>query len=116
MGTTLLKFIYIQLYHGELSQRYGHAPTDECPLCHKLDSCTHIAGECPDHEALRINRHNAACQLVHATIHKIAKGGGALHTAPELVLVAADTSSQPQTTGETLELLSPHPRYSVNHP
>ena len=43
--------------------RYGHAPTDERPLCHMPDSCTHIAGEFPDHDALRISRHNAACQL-----------------------------------------------------
>jgi hypothetical protein len=43
-GTTLLKFIHEQLYNGKLAQRYGHAPTDECPFCHKPDSCTHIAG------------------------------------------------------------------------
>jgi len=66
-GTTLLKFIYGQLYNDKLAMRYGHAPTNECPLCH-------IAGECPDHEALRISRHNAACQLIHAAIHKAAKG------------------------------------------
>ena len=44
-GTSLLKFIYGQLYNGTLVMRYGHAPTDECPLCHMPDSCTHIAGE-----------------------------------------------------------------------
>ena len=70
------------------------------------DSCTHIAGECPVHEALRISRHNAACQLVHAAIRKTAKGGGSLHSAPDLVLVMADTGTQPMTTGESLESLS----------
>ena len=33
-GSTLLKFIYGQLYNDKLANRYGHAPTDECPLCH----------------------------------------------------------------------------------
>jgi len=61
VGTTLLKFIYGQLYDGKLALRYGHAPTDECMLCHIPDSCTHIAGECPDHEALRNSHHNTAC-------------------------------------------------------
>jgi hypothetical protein len=75
-GTTLLKFIYGHLYNGKLAKRYGHAFTDECPLCHKPDSCTHIAGECKDHEALRIAMHNAACQLIHAAIRKTSKGGG----------------------------------------
>jgi hypothetical protein len=83
-GTSLLKFIYGQLYNGKLAMRYGHAPTDECPLCHMPDSCTYIDGEYPDHEALRITRHNAACQLIHAAIRKTAKEGGALHSAPDL--------------------------------
>ncbi len=42
-GTNLLKFIHGQLYNGKLAKRYGHAPTDECHLCHRPDSCTHIA-------------------------------------------------------------------------
>jgi hypothetical protein len=71
------------------------------------DFCTHIAGECPDHEALRISRHNAACQLVHATSRKTAKGRGALHSAPDLVLVMADAGTQPMTTGDHIESLSP---------
>jgi hypothetical protein len=87
--------------------RYGHAPTDECPLYHMLDSCTHIAGECPDHEALRISRHNAACQLIHAAIRKTSKGGGALHSAPDLVLVTADIVTQAMTTGDSIESISP---------
>ena len=73
-GTSLLKFIYGQLYNGKLAMRYGHALTDECPLCQMPDSCTHISEECPDHEAMRISRHNAACQLIHAAIRKTAKG------------------------------------------
>ena len=60
-GTALLNFLYGQLYNDKLAMRYGHTPTNECPLCHMPDSCTHIAGECHDHEALRISRHNAAC-------------------------------------------------------
>ena len=89
-GTTLIQFLYGQLYNGKLDMRYGHAPTDECPLCQMPDSCTHLAGECPDHEALRISRHNAACQFVHPAICKTAKGGGAFHSAPYLILVMAD--------------------------
>ena len=79
--------------------RYGHAPSDECPLYHMPEFCTHFAGECPDHEALRTNRHNAACQLVHAAARKTAKGGEALHSAPSLDLVMADTGTQPMPTG-----------------
>jgi hypothetical protein len=94
-GAILLKFIYGQLYSGRLAMRYVYAPTDECPLCYLPDSCTHIAGECPHHEALRISHHTAACQLVHATIRKTAKGGAALHSAPALVLVMADTVHNP---------------------
>ncbi len=67
-GTILLQFIYGQLYNGKLPMRYGHAPTDECPLCRKTDSCTYIAGEGPFHKALTINHHNAAHQLIHAAI------------------------------------------------
>jgi hypothetical protein len=71
------------------------------------DSCTHIAGECPDHESLRISRHNAACQLVHAAIRKTAIGGAALHSAPDLILVMADTCVQSMTTGDSIETFSP---------
>jgi len=60
-GTTLFEFIYGQHYNGKIAKRDGHALTDECPLCHKPDSWTHVAGECPGHEALRIGRHNASC-------------------------------------------------------
>ncbi len=76
-GISLLKLIYGQLYTGKLVMRYGHALTYECPFCHMPDSCTHIAGECPNHEAMRISRHNAVCQLIHAAISKTSKGGGA---------------------------------------
>ncbi len=75
-GIFLHNFIYGQFYNGKLAKRYGHALTNECPLCHMPDSCTHIAGECPEHEALRLSRHDAACQLIHAAIRKTAKGGG----------------------------------------
>ncbi len=71
------------------------------------DSCTHIAGEFPDHKAMRISRHNVACQLIHAAIRKTTKGGGALHSASDLVLVMADTGTQPITTGDSIESLFP---------
>jgi len=55
-----LNFIYSQLYNSKLVKRYGHAPTDACRRYYKPDSCTHIAGKCPNRETLRINRHSAA--------------------------------------------------------
>jgi hypothetical protein len=70
------------------------------------DLCTHIAEEYPDHEALRISRHNVACQLIHAAIRTTSKEGGALHSAPDLVLVMADLGTQPMTTGDSLKSLS----------
>jgi hypothetical protein len=91
-GTTLLKFVYGQLYNNKIAKRYGHAPTDDCPLCGRPDSCTHIIGECKYHKHLAISQHNAACQLVHAAIRDSAKGGGALYSAEDLRLVAADTN------------------------
>ena len=115
-GTSLLKFIYGQLYIGTLAMRYGHAPTNEYPpLYHMPDSCTHIAGECPDNEALRISRHNAAYQLIHAAIRKTTMGGGAPHSAPDLVLVTADTGTQPMTPGEDIRSLSPTPEEHTLH-
>ena len=66
------------------------------------ESCTHIDGECPDHEALRISRHNTACQLIRAATRKAAKGGGALHSAPDLVLVMTDSGTQPMITGDSI--------------
>ena len=121
-GSTLLKFVYGQLYNGKLAKLYGHAPTDECPLCHLLDSCTHIAGECKFHKNLSISRHNAAWQLIHAAIRKSAKGGGALYRADDLRLVAADAGTQHQTSLETLAYLisplpdDPHPQGGQHPP
>ena len=71
------------------------------------DSCTHIARECPDHEAMRISRHIAAYQLVYAAIRKTAKGDGDLHSALDLILVIADIGVQSMTTRDTIESLSP---------
>jgi len=88
-----------------LALRYGHAKTYEWPLCHMPDSCIHFAGECPDHKALLISRYNAACQLIHAAIRSTTKRGGALHSAPDLVLVMADAGTQPMTTGDSIESL-----------
>ena len=95
-GTNLLRFLCGQLYNGKLAHRYGHAPTDKCPLCHLFDSCTHIAGKCEAHKHLHISRHNVACQLVRAAIRNSAKGGGALYRAKDLFLVTADADNQPQ--------------------
>ena len=106
-GSTLLKFLYGQLYSGKLAKRYGHAPIDECPLCHKPDSCTHIAGECLRHKALTISYHNAACQLVQAAIRNSAKSGGGFHRPPDLVLVTANDGSHPHTSQDSLETLCP---------
>jgi len=92
-GSYILKFIYGQLYNDKLAKRYGHTPTDECPLCHLPDSCTHIAGECKYHKSLSISHHNAACQLIHAAIRNSAKGGGALYAAKDLRLVAANAGN-----------------------
>jgi hypothetical protein len=39
---------------------------------------------------------------------KTAKRGGTLHSAPDLVLVMADTGTQPMTTSEALEFFSSH--------
>ena len=115
-GTTLLKFVYGQLYNGKIAKRFGHTPTDDCPLCHKPDSCTHIAGECQEHEGLRIARHNAACQLIHAAIRTTSKGGGALHSTPDLILVAADTGTLPQTSGVNMPPPRPPPSSQEENP
>ena len=72
-GITLLKIPYYHLYNGKLAKRYGHVPIDECPLCHKPDSCTNIVGECSYHKALTTSRHNAACHRIHAAIRKTSK-------------------------------------------
>jgi hypothetical protein len=82
---------------------------DECPLCHRPDSCTHIAGKCKAHKNLSIIRHIAAYQLTYAAIHSSTKGGGALYNADDLRLVAADASNQNQTTEEELSsIVTPH--------
>ena len=83
------------------------APTDECPLYHRSDACTHIAGECDPHKNLSISRHNAACQLIHVAIRSSAKGGGALYGTEDLRPVAADAGNQNQTTEAELSLVTP---------
>jgi len=110
-GTSLLKLIHGQLSNGKLANRYGHALTDECLLCHRPDSCTHIAGECKAHKNLSISRHNTACQLIHAALRNSAKRGIALYSADDLRLVAADAGNQNQTTEEELASLVNPPTY-----
>jgi len=114
-GTKLLKFIHGQPYNGKLAKRYGHAPTDECPLCHRPDLCTHIAGECKAHKNLSIIRHNAVCLLTHAAIRNSAKEGGALYCADDLRLVTADACNQNQTTEEELSCINT-PTLWEHHP
>ena len=105
-GTNFLKFVYGLLYNGKLAKRYGHSPTDDCPICHKPDSCAHILGQWPYHKTLTISHHIASCQLVHVAIRKSAKGGGALHKTLDLVLVTADVGLYPPTSQSSLETLS----------
>ena len=90
-GITILKFLYGQLYNGKLAHRYGLAPTDACPLCGMPDSCTHIAGQCKHHNNHIISRHNAACQLTHAAIRTVFKGGGTIYSPHDLHLVSTDS-------------------------
>ena len=104
-GTNILNFSHGQFYNGKLVNRYGHAPTDECSLCHLPNSCTYVAGECKAHKNLSIRRHNAACQLIHAAIRNSAKGGGARYAAEDLRLVAVNAGNQHQTMEETLASL-----------
>ena len=105
-GTSLLKFLHGQYYTGKLAYRYGHAPSDACPLCGLHDSCTHVAGECPAHKSQIISKHNAACLLTHAAIRKAFKGGGTLHSPHTLRLVSADAGTKTQTPGALMAVLS----------
>ena len=104
-GIALLKFLHGQYYTGKLAYRYGHAPSDACPLCVLPDSCTHVAGECPAHASQIISKHNAACLLTHATVRKAFKGGGALFSPHTIHLVTADAGNKSQTPGAMLDSL-----------
>ncbi len=66
------------------------------------DSCTHITCECVAHTNHFISSHNAACKLIHVTIRNSAKGGGALYSAKDLLLVAVDEGDKNKTTEEEL--------------
>ena len=114
-GTSLLKFINGQLYNVKLAKRYGHAPMDKCPLCHRPDSFTHIAGECKAFKNLSISRHNAACLLIHAVIRNSAKGGVASCSGDDLRLVAADADNQNKTTEKEIAFLANPPQDNL-HP
>ena len=103
----LLKFLWGQLYNGKTAHRYGLHPTSACRLCGAPDSCTHIAGACPANTGHVIKKHNAAIQLVHATIRQASKGGAALHRSP-LTLLSCDAGIISQTTpAQITALLSP---------
>ena len=71
----------------------------------QIISCNRVARECPAYSGhVIISRRNAACnKLTHAFIRKVGKGGRLLHNAVYIVLVAADVSTRPRTTVETLE-------------
>ena len=113
-GITLLKFIYGQLYNDMLAYRYKLEPTDTFPLCGLPDSCTHIARECKTHNNQSISRHNAACQLTHATIRTAFKGGGTIYTPLDLRLISMDAGTKLHTTNEDIDDLntpSPYAQY-----
>jgi len=58
-----------------------------------------------------ISRHNTVCQLTHAALRNSTKGGGALYSANDLRLMAADAGNHNQTTEEELaSLVTPHKR------
>ncbi len=75
-GTTSLKFAWEQLFNGKVAQRYGQASTDACSRCALPVSCTHIVGECKENKTNCMSRHNAASQLIHATIRNLSKQVG----------------------------------------
>ena len=55
------------------------------------------------------------CQLIHEAVRNSAKDGGALYSAEDLRLVAADTGNQHQTTEEERASLATPPREDL-HP
>ena len=107
-GITILEFIHGQLYNGKLACTYKYAPSDACPLCGLHDSCTHIAGQSKTHNDLILSRHNAACQLPHAAIRSVFKGGGTLYSSHDLRLFIMDAGTKHQTTeNDITELTAP---------
>jgi hypothetical protein len=63
-----------------------------------------------------INHHNAAYQLVHTAIRNATKGGGALYSAKDIFIAAADASSLPQTTTEDEEsIIAPYTPQESDH-
>ncbi len=114
-GTNLQQFLNGQLCNGKMAKRYGHVPTDDCPLRHRPDACTHIACECAAHKNLSISRHNAACQLIHAAFRNSIKRGVALYSAEDLLLVAPYAGNENQTTEDELVFVVT-PRQVEGHP
>ena len=109
-GITILKFLYDQLYNGKLAYRYKLAPIDACPLCGLPDSCTHIAGECKSHNNQFINRHNAACQLTHASIITAFNRGDTIYSPHDLRLITMDAGTKHHTTDDDIsDLNTPFP-------
>jgi hypothetical protein len=77
---------------------------------------SHIAGKCKVRKNRTISRHNAACWLVHTTIHNVVKSGRALYRAKDIFLATTYASSLPQTTTEDEEaIVTPVPTLDVNH-
>ena len=58
--TNVLKLRTGNLYTNKLAFRYGHSPTNKCPLCHQPDGGYHLASGCPSLLGLTTARHNAA--------------------------------------------------------
>jgi hypothetical protein len=67
------------------------------------DSCTHIAGQCSHHNNHIISRHNAACQLTHASIRTAFKGRGTIYSPHDLRLVSSDAGIKQQTKEEDID-------------
>ena len=62
-----------------------------------------------------IERHNAVCQVVHATIRETSKEGGALHTVPGLVVVDANNGKRPANMEENVNSLCSDTPADSNH-
>ena len=93
----LFKYLWGTLYCGKLAKRYKHAQTDECPLCHFPDSCTHIGSGCPKHTGLYISRHDAAVRMIADYLLHSPKGASALHQSLRLLSRDAGRNERPMT-------------------
>jgi hypothetical protein len=73
--TNVIKLLNGNLYTNKLAKRYGHQPTDKCPLCKQPDGGYHLAGGCPQLTESYLARHHAAGMYILAAIQAGSKGG-----------------------------------------